>query len=383
MKPRILYIQYTNPACYPPLEHSSHILAEDGWEVLFLGAHNPGVEALRFEPHPQIRVRNLPTVRPKWLHHVRYLIYCIWVIASCIYFRPRWVYASDAWSYLPALLISYSLRVPILLHEHDYQELHVNRIRRFIAKCRARLAKRAVICVIPQQQRAIAFHAELKPKQTIVVWNCPSINDIGFQQSTRSGLLRLIYIGSIVQDRLPLALIQTVERMPKVQLQIIGYPTSESIEYYHSLLKYVFQHSLESRIQILPPQPRSQLKHYLQSAHVGVATLPSYSKDVNMVDMVGASNKVFEYFASGLAIVVTAGSYWNHCYVKPGYAKAVLPEYITSMTHVIQWFLDHPEETRLMGESGRQRVITEWNYETQFEPVRILLCLLSDNKSNL
>lgn len=36
-KNRILYIQYTNPAGYPPLEHSSRILAQADWEVLFLG----------------------------------------------------------------------------------------------------------------------------------------------------------------------------------------------------------------------------------------------------------------------------------------------------------------------------------------------------------
>ena len=34
---RILYIQFTDPAVYPPLEHSSRLLADRGWEVLILG----------------------------------------------------------------------------------------------------------------------------------------------------------------------------------------------------------------------------------------------------------------------------------------------------------------------------------------------------------
>jgi hypothetical protein len=34
---KILYLQYTNPAAYPPLEHNSRILANEGWQVLFLG----------------------------------------------------------------------------------------------------------------------------------------------------------------------------------------------------------------------------------------------------------------------------------------------------------------------------------------------------------
>ena len=32
---RVVYVQYTNPAAYPPLEHSSRILADAGWQVLF------------------------------------------------------------------------------------------------------------------------------------------------------------------------------------------------------------------------------------------------------------------------------------------------------------------------------------------------------------
>ena len=32
---RIMYVQYVNPGMYPPLEHSSRILADAGWEVCF------------------------------------------------------------------------------------------------------------------------------------------------------------------------------------------------------------------------------------------------------------------------------------------------------------------------------------------------------------
>jgi MFS family permease len=40
---RVLYIQYTNPAGYPPLQHSSRILASAGWQVLFLVEALPAV----------------------------------------------------------------------------------------------------------------------------------------------------------------------------------------------------------------------------------------------------------------------------------------------------------------------------------------------------
>ena len=53
----IVYVQYTNPGGYPPLEHSSRLLADDGWEVTFLGTGSFGGNELKFPPHPKIHVK--------------------------------------------------------------------------------------------------------------------------------------------------------------------------------------------------------------------------------------------------------------------------------------------------------------------------------------
>ena len=57
--PRILYMQYEDPAAYPPLEHSSQILAERGWDVAFVGAEIVSDGALRLPNHPRIIVTNI------------------------------------------------------------------------------------------------------------------------------------------------------------------------------------------------------------------------------------------------------------------------------------------------------------------------------------
>src|SRR5437773_1379504 len=56
---RVAYVQYTNPAAYPPLEHSSRILVGEGWQILFLGIGALGADALRFPPHERIEVRQM------------------------------------------------------------------------------------------------------------------------------------------------------------------------------------------------------------------------------------------------------------------------------------------------------------------------------------
>jgi glycosyltransferase involved in cell wall biosynthesis len=101
--------------------------------------------------------------------------------------------------------------------------------------------------------------------------------------------------------------------------------------------------------------------------------MPKESEDINFVQMTGASNKAFDYLACGLALLVSDLPDWRGLYVAPGYGLACDPEDPETIAAALRWFLDHPEERQAMGEAGRQRILKEWNYETQFRPVWQLL----------
>lgn len=92
----ILYVQYTNPAGYPPLEHSSRILADCGWEVLFLGSGSSGqADGFQFPAHPNIQVRRWPHVRPGWRQKAHYAAFSLWVLWECWRHRD-WIRISPA-----------------------------------------------------------------------------------------------------------------------------------------------------------------------------------------------------------------------------------------------------------------------------------------------
>ena len=55
MSRRILYVQFTDPAAYPPIEHSSRLFAERGWEVFMVGMDTAGALNLKLPVHPRIR----------------------------------------------------------------------------------------------------------------------------------------------------------------------------------------------------------------------------------------------------------------------------------------------------------------------------------------
>jgi glycosyltransferase involved in cell wall biosynthesis len=90
--------------------------------------------------------------------------------------------------------------------------------------------------------------------------------------------------------------------------------------------------------------------------------------------MTGASNKVFDYLASGMPVMVSDLPDWRAVYVEPGYGLACDPQDPDSIARAVRRFLDDPELARSMGEQGRRRILKEWNYEVGFQPVlRFLL----------
>lgn len=201
---RILYIQYTNPAGYPPLEHSSRILAQADWEVLFLGTGASGADALRFLPHPHITVYQIPFCRPGWRQKLHYMRYCLWVLIWVLRWQPQWVYASDFLVCPMALILTFFPQIKVIYHEHDSPSTKAD--SSFISLClqaREKLARRAKFCILPNQQRADLFDKEVKNTQnSLCVWNCPSKQAV-FHPNILNDKdeLWLWYHGSIVPDR--------------------------------------------------------------------------------------------------------------------------------------------------------------------------------------
>jgi glycosyltransferase involved in cell wall biosynthesis len=370
---RILYIQYTNPAAYPPLEHSSRMLADAGWQVSFLGTGAQGIAALRFPPHPNIRARCLDFWPPGWRQKLHYLYFSLWVFGWAIMWRPTWIYASDQLACPVALGLSAAPWLRVLYHEHDSPDIaHAGGFQRLISWTRKHLARRAECCVLPNEARLECFKAETGTRQPVFcVWNCPSTPEAAPTRPPANGSFWLLYHGSIVPDRLPLAVVSALARLPAcVKLRVIGYETLGSVGYLRQLRERARQLGVEHRLDLAGVAPgRFELMEWCRRCDAGLALLPLRANDINQHSMTGASNKVFEYLASGLPLVVSDLPDWRAAYVEPGYALACNPQDAESIASAVRRLLDDPALARSMGESGRQRILKEWNYETCFLPV--------------
>jgi glycosyltransferase involved in cell wall biosynthesis len=374
---KIIYVQYTNPAVYPPLQHSSRILANAGWHVLFLGTGAAfGADSLSFPYHERISVKKLPYCSAGWKQKLHYCWFALWVMLWTLRFRPTWIYVSDHLASPAALITSYLCGPKLTYHEHDTpiktKGNGQTTIMRFVLGCRRILAKKADFCIIPNEMRLERFKSELGVgTRALCVWNCPAKEEVMSARNPNNiGAVRVIYQGSIVPARLPESVIKALEMLPdKVSLSIAGYETIGSIGYIQKLYKKADDIGLKERVECMGTLPREQILDLCRSCDVGLSLLPRNSTYINEQNMVGASNKPFDYLACGLALLVPDLPEWREMYVYPGYGLACDPEDPNSIAQALNWFLEHPEEMRLMGEKGRRRIEEEWNYENQFNPI--------------
>jgi len=372
-----MYVQYTNPAGYPPLQHSSRILANNGCKVLFLGNGAQGADALEFPPHPNIRVKQMRFCPAGWRQKLHYVLFTFWALSWALLWRPRWIYASDLLASPLALLLTFVPGLKVLYHEHDSPnteiEHSISKFERFLLKQRRKVAQRANLCVLPNESRAQCFKQKTGTHRPVLrVWNCVALEEVNatcLQPETNNFVI--FFHGSIVPGRLPMTILDALTKLPDpVVLRVAGYETIGHFGYVQALKNHAAMLGIGHRVTFLGSFAlRSTLLDHYLDASVGLAFMPLQSDDVNEQTMTGASNKPFDYLACGLALLVSDLPEWKKMFVEPGYGLACDPEDPESIARQLRWFMEHPAETRSMGARGRQRILSEWNYETQFSQV--------------
>lgn len=375
MTGRILYLQYTDPAGYPPLERGSALLAGRGWKVLFLGTRAWGGANMEMAAHPNVEVLRLPFCAGGWRQKAHYLEFCLWAAFRAIFWRPDWIYVSDAIACPAALFLESIGFRRVIYHEHDSPGPRPSAgfFERLILSARKRLAQQARLCILPNEERARLFEQQVGfPEKIRVVWNCASLEEVSeAKKETIPDHLRLLYQGTLNPERLPWAVLDALATLPAgVTLEVVGYETIGHSRYVETFKQRVIKQGLSERVRIHPPISRSQgLWRLALSADVGLSFVSERSPDYNMGTLVGASNKSFEYLAAGLCLLVPDSPEWRRVFVDPGYAVACHPDDPESIRDALQGLLRNPGRLREMGEEGRKRILSDWNYETQFAPV--------------
>ena len=369
---RVLYVQYTNPGAYPPLGRGAQLLAESGAQVCMLGTRVRATDALAVNPADAIAVRLIEEAPAGWRLKTHYGRYAAWVAREAAAWKPDWIYASDLLSAPIALGLATLTRARVLYHEHDAPSHDRPSwiIKRYL-DARRRLVREADLVVAPNAERSARLSALAGGRDVLTVWNCPLRPTRRRNTFREAGELRVVFRGSINQDRLPLTMIDALAGLEiPVSLRVAGYETVGSRGYIARLVSYAAQRGVGERLRILGTVPDNDFTAICEECDLGLGLMPMETPDENMRHMTGASNKVFEYLAFGLAPLVSDLAEWRRTFVEPGFALACDPSDVQSIARALRWAADRPGEVRRIVDRGWERLCLDWNYESQFAPVR-------------
>lgn len=155
----------------------------------------------------------------------------------------------------------------------------------------------------------------------------------------------------------------------RVVLRIAGYTTGSGEALLAEMIARYGAAAQGGVIDYVGQVSRESLLELAAGADAGLALMPTRSDDVNMTEMVGASNKAFDYMAAGLPLIVSDLPEWRTMYVDPGYGLAAVPDDADSLAAAISQLFQDPERGRRMGGDNRRKIAEHWNYDIQFRPV--------------
>jgi len=372
----ISYIQYTNPAAYPPLQHSSRIFAKAGKKVLFLGTGSSGKsDKFEFPPHENIKVRRWKYLKAGLLQKIHYICFSIWASMFSWASGAKWIYASDMFSCPAALIAQKIFQLKVIYHEHDSPALNFekkNITGRIQSYFRNIVGRNADIVIFPNEARANLFRQQTGRKGPIqIVWNVPSLDEINLSNNLKPAHPILFYHGSLNEKRLPISVLEALQILdPGFELTFAGYSAGLSYDYGEWYISEAKKRGLDKRVKYLGAIiDRGSLLAACSKASVGLAFMPSITDDINMMHMTGASNKPFDYLACGLKLIVSDLPDWKHFYVNPKVAVSCNPESPVSIAQAVNQLFENNLENSFLEKKIKVLLLAEWNYENQFHNI--------------
>lgn len=367
----ILIVHAFGPEGYPPVVNAARAFAAAGLDVHVVGATLPEFAAMPWPSMAGVVRHPAPQWRAGRAASTAALVSQAVGLARRV--RPRWVWCSDPWSLPAALPAAWTCGARLAYQEHDSPPPDPSGerwSRRAVRPLRRHALRRAELVVFPNAQRLeIARRTAGRGRgRDLVVWNVPALAELPVRKPTGAGEpLRAHFHGSISPFALPLALIDAVAEVPGVQLRIVGYSVAHDA-HLASLRRRASELGVDSRVEFLGPRSRADALDAAAEADVGIAFFRPHPNNINHSHALGASNKVFDYLAAGLAVLVPEAAEWQGSIV-PAFGRACDPESAASIAAVLRAFAARTPDARPLGLAGRAQVTAEWHHERAVAPV--------------
>lgn len=202
-------------------------------------------------------------------------------------------------------------------------------------------------------------------KNVAVIFNFPTVDvfkdvDSMMENEKYPGRFVMTYVGGLSEERGILELIRAVHKAsgahPEVKLIIIGEFRTESFR--DTCVEYVRSNGLSDNVEFLGFMPHKEVPEYINASNVGTALFHPTRRFAKTAYPI----KLFEYMICGKPVLVSDLPAIRKIIEESGCGLLVNPMDIDEVAKAIIFMLEHPQEIRAMGDSGRRAVQDKYNW---------------------
>ncbi len=378
MKPRLLITIYANPDHYPPTVYAVRILSK--YFNVYILSRNMGepiyewpsdVTIERMGRYATAREKEAASAAAKLIEYARFIARTRALIKQM---QPLIVYSYDAHAFVASTVGRAGRRpVPLIFHAHELPETENpswTLLEGWVVRAALTSTKSADAVVFPEKFRACQWlMAAGDSRAPIVVPNCPDRNyfapptDWNETIACRYRAREVVYVGSAGADNGHLEALRAIAMTEGIRMRVIGAYRPEFGERLNRLGREL---GVSERVNLDGWLTLDELRTRASRASVGLSLYKPVSKGLEYV--ASASNKLFEYAAMGLPVIVPERENYREFLGDAEwvtYADAEQPE---SIARAIMSVLAERERYAAMSRAARRAFEDQYNYERVFAP---------------
>lgn len=192
--------------------------------------------------------------------------------------------------------------------------------------------------------------------ETYQIANYPSFNpEENINNQNRSNIA---FAGAITHAYMFENVLQALNKSKGVRLVLAGVPVTSN---YFELIK---SSRGWSKVDYRGKISHNEVKKIYNKSLIGIACL-GYIGNVGFKEGSLGVLKLFEYMNAGMAVICTDFKLWKNIIDKYECGIYVNPNNVEEIRNAIQYLVDNPEKTIVMGSNGRKAIKDEFNWETQ------------------
>jgi glycosyltransferase involved in cell wall biosynthesis len=368
---------YTHPELYPPVLNVIDELS-DLFEQVFVISRNLNQGSWKYASNTQF------TASGKYISIGNSEKKSItWKLSSFLRFtadlkrilnkeKPVWIMCNDPISLMSFRLVRRFISFPIRLwyHSHDVTELGMTRkfsVGYFAVKSEQKYFSEIDLFTLPAESRLPYFPINHIKGNWITVPNFPSEKrrSFDYENTWNPGIeLKIIYQGRVSNEHGLEEMLDFMKEFPSLRFTIIG-PGQD--DYMQTLRNKIVELQITDRVNIAKPVAYAELDKITKSHHIGWAV----NKPMNVLYSTAAqaSNKIYEYAASGLPVIY----YKNEHYKK--YLEMYSWAFPTDLTvrDLVVIIQKIQSEFLLISENAKTDFHQKLNFSMAFKPVESFL----------